>query len=141
MVTLKFPQVQGDFNARATGVSTSGFVVGWLQQINPAGFDGFTRAKNGTITLFAGPPEGHGAAPAAVNDSGIVTGKYTDANYTFHGFLRDAQGGYTIFDPPGSIYTSGVGISASGTVAGTYSPHPGSQSGFRARHSWRVRYV
>jgi hypothetical protein len=41
-----------------------------------------------------------------INNSGVVTGYYLDANNVFHGFARSPKGAYTSFDVPGADLTA-----------------------------------
>lgn len=82
--------------------------------------------SSASIVFFDGP----GATqtyPAAIDNSGTVTGFYADANGG-HGFLRGIGGNFVTFNAPGSenIYPSS--INSSGAVAGNYSDT--SQHGF-----------
>ena len=60
-------------------------------------------------------------SPAAINDHGAVSGFDQDATGV-HGFVWDAQHGYTVFDVPGSSpgSTYAGAINNAGTVVGRY---------------------
>jgi hypothetical protein len=74
------------------------------------------------ITTFDPPGSAGsiGTQVQALNASGVVAGYYRDAT-TDHGFIRDAGGTITAFDPPGSIQTVALALNAAGAVAGYYS--------------------
>ena len=55
-----------------------------------------------------------------VNDAGTIAGNYSSlSNGPPHGFLRDAAGNITTFDPPGSSSTQVGAINNAGTVLGS----------------------
>jgi hypothetical protein len=60
----------------------------------------------------------------SIDASGAISGYYTDAQGTYHGFIRDAAGNFTSFDPAGSTGTYATSINASGTITGYYSINP-----------------
>jgi hypothetical protein len=57
--------------------------------------------------------------PQGVNNSGAVTGYWSDA-VTSHGFLRQADGALTSFDVSGSIATYAFSINSAGMIVGYY---------------------
>jgi predicted membrane protein len=68
-------------------------------------------------------PGSTGTTPISVNLSGTITGYYTDAQGTAHGFVRSAAGAITTFDAPGAgvgtnYGTFPVSINDSGEIAG-----------------------
>jgi hypothetical protein len=65
----------------------------------------------------------------AVNDGGVLTGSYTDATGTYHGFI-EAGSQIVRFDPPGSTGTFPSGINDFDTTVGTYSDSNGFTHGF-----------
>jgi hypothetical protein len=68
--------------------------------------------------------------PSGINDWEEITGTFNDAKGG-HGFVFDISGNLTIFDGPNAPNTGGVGITASGEVAGVYSePRSGIEIGF-----------
>jgi hypothetical protein len=57
--------------------------------------------------------------PLAINPAGAVTGDYTDANFSVHGFLRARDGTITTFDAPGAVFgTLPTAINPAGVVTG-----------------------
>ena len=84
------------------------------------------QAPTRTFTTFDVPGAGtginQGTIPYSINAAGTITGYYLDSKATYHGFLRDAAGGFTTFDVPGAD-TNGtfpISINAEGTVTGAY---------------------
>jgi probable HAF family extracellular repeat protein len=74
------------------------------------------------ITTFdppgAGIAPGQGTFPQQNLNSGAILGYYIDANGVAHGFIRSANGKYTIIDVPGAAGTQAFGINDDGTVVG-----------------------
>ena len=74
------------------------------------------RDADGTIATFDAPGAGTGAYQGTVAWSidvgGTIAGLYLDANYFYHGFLRDSSGlAITSFEVPGA---------GTGTYQGTF---------------------
>jgi hypothetical protein len=93
---------------------------------------GFLRSPQGTFTTFAPPGAGpngvncYGDCSLGLNDFGVITGFYLDANNVYHGFAG-APGNLTTFDAPGADTTPNdyngtfpVSINDTGIVAGYY---------------------
>lgn len=62
-----------------------------------------------------------------LNNLGVITGYYLDANNVYHGFLRSPDGKFTTFDAPGADTTAGDfngtvpnGINDAGAITGAY---------------------
>jgi hypothetical protein len=66
---------------------------------------------------------------AGINDEGTITGSFSTPGRT-HGFIRDPEGNFTTFDPPGSISTMAQGINAGGAVTGFYQESNNVDHGF-----------
>ena len=86
---------------------------------------------NSGIVTFDAPGAGttsnFGTFPRSINDSGAVTGHYTDANRVNHGFLRTPHGNIITFNIPGAGTAAGSGfgtfpesINDAGTITGHY---------------------
>jgi uncharacterized membrane protein len=78
-----------------------------------------------SFTSFDAPGAGTGAFQGthanAINDSGVITGGYTDSSGKSHGYVRAVDGTITTFDSPSSILgTVALCINSSGRIAGTY---------------------
>lgn len=72
-----------------------------------------------------------------INNFGVITGTYEDANSVFHGFVRSPEGKFTTFDSPGADTTSGDfngtfanGINDAGVITGFYADPSGGSHGF-----------
>jgi hypothetical protein len=105
------------------------------------------RAADGTITTFNAPGAGtglkEGTAAVSINDSGEITGSYTDKPVKHgliragHGFMRAANGTITTFEAPGAATGAGVvqgtisgRINAAGDATGFYPDAKGVFHGF-----------
>jgi hypothetical protein len=77
------------------------------------------------ITTFDVPGAGTGAYQGTyaenINQRGVITGFYVDANFVFHGYLRSPDGKFTTFDVPGATAGEGTfpyGLNAEGATVG-----------------------
>ena len=86
------------------------------------------RASDGTITSFDAPG-GPGGFPQtfaySINDAGAITGSFAFPDTTIgmlrpRAYVRDPEGNFTTFDPPGSISTIAQSINAGGAITGYY---------------------
>ncbi len=50
--------------------------------------------------------------PTAINDAGVITGSYLDAQNVYHGFVRTLRGNFISFDAPGAGKGEGQGTQA-----------------------------
>lgn len=82
-------------------------------------------AKVVTIVI----PDAQYVTPVGINDRGQVTGTWQDASGS-HGFLWQPDGTLATFDVPGALDTLPAGISATGVIAGRYSPTGHGTTGF-----------
>jgi hypothetical protein len=73
----------------------------------------------------------HNTYPSSINKFLSVTGSCVNAPplRSYHGFVRDATGAITVFDPPGAINTFPASINAGGAIAGRFFS-PGIEQGF-----------
>jgi hypothetical protein len=121
----------------ASAINNNGEIAGDFSDNN--GVHGFLRASSGTITVVDAPGSkctylaGINLAGAAVGSAGAADGsaraEECEAS-AFHGFVRDAPGNYTTFDPPGSGNTQPAAINASGAVAGIFDDSDDVRHGF-----------
>ena len=136
--------VPGASQTVPTSINSSGAVAGYYYRpgsvYSRGGYFGFLRDPDGTITTFAGPGEGnlvrYDPQGPQINDSGVITGSYVDANGVVRGFVGNPKitcsiysvcpGGIVSFDAPGSTQTWATGINASGWVVGSFSDAKGS---------------
>lgn len=85
--------------AYPTGVNDSGYTVGTYQKCaNGVCVDhGFIRSSSGAITEVIFPNAG-GTSVRGINNSGQLSGYYTDAAGMKHGFIRQSNGAFTTVD-------------------------------------------
>lgn len=91
---------------------------------------GFLRDANGTMTILDAPGAGtasnEGTEPVAINASGVIVGGINvgviNGVDTTHSLIRNADGSYTVFDPPqaGAHSSFAEGINDNGVVVGEY---------------------
>ena len=94
---------------------------------------GYLRSPSGQFTTFDVPGEGSNGigcyfdCPMGLNDWGVITGIYLDANNVYRGFVRSLGGKFTTFDAPGADTTPGsfsgtfpVSINDQGAITGYY---------------------
>jgi hypothetical protein len=110
------------------GVNLWGTIAGTYTDANNV-HHGFLRSPDGRYTSFdvdgagSGSYQGTGCfsdCPVSLNDFGVVTGSYLDANDVQHGYLRIADGTSVTFDPQGSAGTQPESINDSGQITGYY---------------------
>jgi hypothetical protein len=61
---------------------------------------------------------------------GQIVGTYTDTNAAYHGFLLDAQNGWTSIDYPGATSTMASGVNNSSQIVGSWTDSIGHGHGF-----------
>jgi hypothetical protein len=68
----------------------------------------------------------------SINAGGAITGYYVGGKFPFtnHGFVRDPQGSFSSFDPPGSTSTIAQSINDGGAITGYYSDGSNVKHGF-----------
>jgi hypothetical protein len=110
-----------NFGTEVTAMNASGEATGYYS--DPQGIlHSFILTAGGTLTEFD-PPNSTGSDAFCINDDGAVAGGVLDANGS-HGFLRAADGTFTLIDPTGnasqvrSVFPAK--INASGQIAGYY---------------------
>ena len=79
-------------------------------------------AQQATIINFD-PPGSLQTEPLSINSAGAVTGYYSDGS-ALHGFLREPDGSFTAFDPPGATATPEPARPCSARTATTPDPAP-----------------
>ena len=115
--TFKAPS---ELNTLVSGINDSGTVTGYAENDKcsrfgvfitcmPSGLtEGFVRTSDGTLTAFqAARLDAFATLPTGINASGEIAGNYfsispSTSTREVHGFLRNASGVITSFDPPGS---------------------------------------
>ena len=106
----------------ATGINTSGLIVGVYQDV--AGLThGFATSDSSTFNDVDFP--GATSTQAIdVNDAGAIVGDYFDAANVEHGFVSSG-GTFTAIDFPGATSTAVAGINANGDIVGGYTDTTG----------------
>jgi hypothetical protein len=105
--------------AQAVSINAGGATVGNYGDINGR-FHGFVRDHQGNFVTL--DPTGATYTQAnSINDMGVITGFYFDANGG-HGFVRDTLGNIATFDTPvaSPFAIVPVSINANGAVTGNY---------------------
>jgi hypothetical protein len=140
---------QGTF---PSGVNDSGAITGFVRDANVARH-GFLRAPDGTFSSFDDPNAGicsascgtigpgQGTRAYSINQSGEITGFYSDNSGGCHGYVRAANGTFTQIDAPDagtgpfpqgtfpSEFTA-AGINPAGAITGFYVDASSVQHGF-----------
>jgi len=114
--------VPGSTNTAASGVNTSGEIVG----VYNLTFDlstGTTSAasflyNNGVYTTVS-VPGSLSTFVSGINDQGQIVGSFTDSHGVYHGFI-DTAGSFTTLDASGAQGTYLDGINNAGQIVGTY---------------------
>ena len=111
----------------ATGINTSGLIVGTYQDV--AGVThGFATSDSSTFNNVDFPGANN-TQPIDVNDAGDIVGDYFDAANVEHGFVSSG-GTFTAIDFPGATSTAVAGINANGDIVGGYTDTTGSTTAF-----------
>ena len=110
-----------------SSINVWGAITGSYQDANIV-FHGFLRSPEGRFTTFEAPGADttagsfNGTSPNSINDLGVITGYYTDANGFSHGFLRSPDGKFTTFDVTGAggFGSFPIAINLEGAIVGYY---------------------
>jgi hypothetical protein len=112
-------------NFRLIGINNSGQVLAFGEK-NAYAYEyvGALRSATGQTTCFSVLAD-TATFPNGLNNAGVVAGMYQDSAQASHGFIRSADGSFTLFDDPDAVLapwegTTPIAINDSGTVAGTY---------------------
>ena len=103
----------------ATSINATEEIVGycWIAEV----VKGFLRLPDGVLTTFTAPHASFRTFVDDINDSGEIIGSFQKSgNDPNHGFVRNADGVFAEFDPPGSGGTFPASINSAGVIAGTY---------------------
>ena len=123
----------------AAGVIAGTFTANYsFNSSCPINTGGFVQSPDGVFTLFQPPgqmPYFHDLdleSPTlplhlvSIDNTGDITGSYTDSGGVAHGFVRNPYGTMTSFDPPEGTETYATSINDGGAIAGYYSYKAGS---------------
>jgi hypothetical protein len=78
-------------------INDSGTVAGHYD--GDGGQPAFVLTSDGTLATFSAP-EAFSTIPTGINASGVISGFFMLPSDESHGFVRDADGTLTVFDPP-----------------------------------------
>jgi hypothetical protein len=88
-------------------------------------------APSDGVTIVFDPPASLGTIPRSINNNQVVTGDFLQGDPIHgnvnHGFIRDANGTITVFDPPNCHYNGdngGFSINDNGDVVGFFIEDP-----------------
>jgi hypothetical protein len=118
----------GDYNGTfASAINNWGAITGSFVDTNNV-YRGFLRSAKGSFITFDAPGADttagsfNGTSPNSINDLGMITGEYLDANGFGHGFLRSREGKLTTFDVPGAggYGTTPIAVNLEGAIVGYY---------------------
>jgi uncharacterized membrane protein len=111
------------------GINASGSITGEYTDANSV-YHGFLRDPSGNITLLDAPGAGtaanEGTELVGINASGVIVGGINvgviNGVNTTHSVVRNADGSFTVFDPPqaGAHSSFAEGINDDGVVVGAY---------------------
>jgi len=127
-------------------INSGGQIAGSYKDSNSV-YHGFLRAANGAITS---PIDAPGAAKSSttffkdiccggtyvtsIDNSGNITGVFTDSKGVYHGFIRSSAGAITEFDAPGAGTGASQGTISfavnAGVIAGFYNDSSNQSHGF-----------
>ncbi len=138
--TVDDPAATFMFN-QILGLNNKGQAVGYYQDANNGAFHPYiytysnTNPGGGTFTHLANSyPQLSNAQATGVNDGGLVSGFYIDANNITHGYLLSAPSGGTLttldYPTTGVTVTQALGVNNAGQVVGQYVDPAGTTHGF-----------
>jgi hypothetical protein len=122
----------------SAGLNDLGAIAGIYADSNTV-YHGFVRTREGRFTSFDAPGAGTGSfqgtgcfsdCPVSLNNWGVLTGVYIDANNVYHVYVRSPDGNIVTVQPVGSVFTFPAGINDLGTIAGSYADANGVFHGF-----------
>jgi uncharacterized membrane protein len=128
--------VPGAVLTRPFGVNARGQIVGLYRDIN--GNHGFLRKTDGTYTAIQVPGSTFTNA-TSINARGDIVGRWTDGAGNNHGYLRQADGQFILFDPAtpcvvGKAQTVPHGINDIGDMVGRCYDSNGKELGWLWSH-------
>jgi hypothetical protein len=127
--TVSLDQSVAGCTAAATfpmAINAGGTIAGWYFADCPTnGSGGFVRSPEGEVFVFQLPGT-IGQNNISMDDTGDITGAYTDKTGTQHGFVRNPYGTIITFDPPEGRYdatrsTQPTSINNAGAITGFFS--------------------
>ena len=123
--------VPGSYDTFASGINSTDQIAGYYDDQNMV-LHGFFRDASGIITSPIDPPGATATLLLGINDSGLMVGRYTNANGV-HGMIFKAPHSFVTYDYPGATETSFNGINRSNMITGRYTDAAGLRHGFLAQ--------
>jgi hypothetical protein len=125
--------VPGSYDTDSADINQTDQIVGYYRD-QALVYHGFFRDTNGTFTYPIEPTGATYSFLLGINDSGIMAGRYADANGV-HAMIFKAPHGFVTYDYPGAIETSFNGINRHNMITGRYTDSSGIRHGFLAQLS------
>ena len=125
--------VPGSFDTFASSINSTDQVAGYYDDESFVPH-GFFRDANGTLTYPIQPVGASYSLLIGINDSGLMVGRYSDANGV-HAMIFKAPRKFISYDYPGAIETSFNGINRRNMITGRYTDSAGLRHGFLAQVS------
>jgi hypothetical protein len=123
--------VPGSIITQANSLNATDQIVGTYD--DGVTFHGYFRAANGSLTFPLDPPGSTFTNLLAINDGGVVVGRYTGTDGHDHGALFKRPNSFVSFDFPGATDTALNGINNSRIISGRYTDSGGVSHGFLAQ--------
>lgn len=108
----------GFLSTSLLGINDAGVMVGAVVSLDDNSQSGVIRSKDGEYATFDHPDAVSATTGRGVNNKGLVSGTYIDANETLAGFLYDPKT-ETFTDLVPSLQTIAHGINSKGIVVGS----------------------
>jgi hypothetical protein len=131
ITTFDVPASNG-YGTQPVGINFTGAIAGVYADSNQVNH-GFVRSPDGNFTTFDAPGAGtnpnadNGTFPTGINQFGAVAGYLNDSSNVSYGFVRSADGKFTVFSAPGAdtnptdaLGTIVTGINDFGATSGYY---------------------
>ena len=113
-------------NTESHSINRAGDVAGtFAPRIEKVNVTGFLRDHNGNTTTFVPPNAARqGLEVGGINARGEIVGTFRDATSgTTHGYIRDRDGTFTVFDSPTGdsfVFDTNGGVNGRGDIAGAF---------------------
>lgn len=110
----------GEYGTYPYGINSMNVMAGTWFTCQYYCSNGFVRASDGAITTF-NPVASDYTLVNTINSKNVIAGSYGDSSGTSHGFLRNPDASFTLFDFPGAPIAAGVpGLNTKGDAVGYY---------------------
>jgi hypothetical protein len=125
--------VPGSYDTEPGDINTTDQIAGYYRDQGLV-YHGFFRDTNGTFTYPVEPTGATYSFLLGINDSGLMVGRYADANGV-HAMLVKGLNRFVTYDYPGATETSFNGINRHNMITGRYTDSAGIRHGFLAQVS------